>query len=98
MQLPLVPATARAALSFLSFDSVAVVTAQRAIVAKAASLYSFRRIHAEVARAHPIEKLPDLRHHLLANRLPVFVRENRVPRAQLQVVQLARAVETFVAP
>ncbi len=34
----------------------------------------------------------------IADLLPVFIRENRILRAQSQVIQLARAIETFVAP
>ena len=36
-------------------------------------------------------------HYLVADSLPIFIREDRVLRTQLQVIQLARAIETLVA-
>src|ERR1700752_4350877 len=67
----------------LSFNAIAVVPADGAVVAKAARLQTFRWVNTKITRSHPIEKLPNLRDDLRTNLLPILVRKERIPRAQL---------------
>src|ERR1051325_7289675 len=84
--------------ALLSIDAVAIVATDGGVIAEAAGLQSLRWIDVEPAGAHSVEKLPDSLHDFAANALPIIVRENRILRPQPQVIQLARAIETFITP
>src|SRR5919112_1998469 len=82
----------------LSVDAVAIVTADGGIIAEATGLRSLRRIDVKPAGAHAVEKLPDPFYDFAANALPVVIGEHGILRAQAQVVELARAIQTFIPP
>src|ERR1044071_7782059 len=60
----------------LPVDPIAIVTADGTIVAEATGLQALRRIDDEASGADAVEKLPDASNDLLANSLPVVVRED----------------------
>src|SRR5215470_9423222 len=84
-------------MALLSLNTVAVVTTNSGVVTKPARLRSLGWIDTKITGAHAVEKVPNLRDHLRADRLPVVVSKNRIARAQMQIVQLARALHAFVA-
>src|SRR5215212_3965534 len=80
----------------LPINPIAVVATEGAVITKAARLQALRRVNDETSGADTVEKFPNTRDYLLANSLPVFIREHRILCAQVQVVQLARTIQTLV--
>src|SRR5882672_8104663 len=82
----------------LPINPVTVVAADGFEVAKPARLIFLRRIHAKLPGAHVIEKVPNLRDHVITYLLPLVVADNPARLlADSGVVHRARAMQAFVA-